>query len=125
MRRIDNVPFDCRVFPITGTGYHHLRAAMVQCDALWKLCRNRTQSESGQRTADKEQRGEPLIKPRTEPNGNQQNEKCSGLFAGSHLTSKFERRLPDMFFEGEAELSGGAKTGRAGNLLDGFICGNQ
>ncbi|MAX38894.1 MAG: hypothetical protein CME33_20255 [Gimesia sp.] len=37
MRRIDNVPFDGRVFPIIRVDYHRLRAAMVHCVALWKF----------------------------------------------------------------------------------------
>ena len=37
MRRVDNVPFDCRVFPVIGTDERTLRDVMVQCDAHWKL----------------------------------------------------------------------------------------
>ena len=47
MRRGDNVPFDCRVFPVIRVDYHQLRAAMIYCDAIWKICQNRTQPESG------------------------------------------------------------------------------
>lgn len=37
MRRVDNVLFDCRVFPVIMAEYHRLRTAMVQCGAFWKI----------------------------------------------------------------------------------------
>ncbi len=40
MRRVDDVSFDCRVFPIIRVDYHRLRAAMIYCDAFWKIFRN-------------------------------------------------------------------------------------
>ncbi len=37
MRRVDNVPFGCRVFLVIRAMYHRLRTAMVQCGAIWKI----------------------------------------------------------------------------------------
>ncbi|HAH47790.1 MAG TPA: hypothetical protein DCM07_23640, partial [Planctomycetaceae bacterium] len=37
MRRVDTVPFGCRVSPVIGTDETRLRATLLPCDAHWKL----------------------------------------------------------------------------------------